>query len=181
MTGKRTEQQKVCILFLCHGNICRSTMAEYVMDCLVQKAGLEDDFMIDSAATSREEIGNDVHPGTRRVLQEHGIACGHHASRQMGPCDYARFDYLIGMDQENLAGIYRLLLGEKGMGYSWRPVTKEDIRHADPEGKVSLLLSWAGLSRDVADPWYTGDFDTTYRDVMLGCAKLLETLTPNVG
>jgi protein-tyrosine phosphatase len=176
MTESGTEQPKVRILFLCHGNICRSTMAEYVMDYLVQKAGLEDGFMVDSAATSREEIGNDIHPGTRQVLEEHGIPCGHHASRQMGPADYARFDYLIGMDQKNLAGIYRLLLGEEGMGYSWRPVSEKDIERADPDGKVSLLLSWAGLSRDVADPWYTGNFDATYRDVMLGCTKLLEAL-----
>ena len=87
----------VRILFICHGNICRSTMAEYVMKHLASNAGREDTFEIDSAATSREEIGNDVHPGTRQVLQEHGIHCGHHASRQMEPCDYARFDHLIGM------------------------------------------------------------------------------------
>lgn len=170
----------VRILFICHGNICCSTMAEYVMKHLVLNAGLEDAFEIESAATSREEIGNDIHPGTRQVLQEHGIVCGHHASRQMGPADHLHFDYLIGMDQENLAGIYRLLLGEKGMGYSWRPVSKEEIRRADPEGKVSLLLSWAGLARDVADPWYTGDFDATYCDVMLGCTKLLEAVTSDL-
>lgn len=167
------------ILFVCHGNICRSTMAEFVMKHLVRKAGLEDAFRIDSAATSREEIGNDVHPGTRRVLARHDIPCGHHASRQMGPADYQAFDHIVGMDRENLAGIYRLLLGQSGMGYSWRPVGEGEARRADPQGKVSLLLSWAGLSRDVADPWYTGDFDATYDDVLLGCKRLLQALAPS--
>ena len=106
------------ILFVCHGNICRSTMAEYVMRELASRAGARERVLVDSAATSQEEVGNDVHPGTRRVLAREGIPCGHHRSRQMGPADYERFDYLVGMDAENLAGMYRLLSGEKGYGWS---------------------------------------------------------------
>lgn len=164
------------ILFVCHGNICRSTMAEFVMRELVRRAGLADDFAIDSAATSREELGNDVHPGTRAKLAQVGVPCGHHASRQMGPADYAAFDYIVGMDQDNMDGICRLLLGEKGYGLSWRPTSKEQRAAADPEGKVSRLLDWAGVHRDVADPWYTGNFDATYDDVLLGCTAMLDAL-----
>jgi protein-tyrosine phosphatase len=164
------------VLFVCHGNICRSTMAEFVMKHLVGEAGRAGEFYIDSAATSREEIGNDVHPGTRRKLREVGIACGHHASRQMGPADYARFDYIVGMDEENMAGMYRLLSGEKGFGWGWDAVSAAEAAKADPDGKVSKLLAWAGISRDVADPWYTGNFDATYDDVLLGCRAMLEQI-----
>lgn len=146
------------ILFICHGNICRSTMAQFVMEHLVRKAGRGEDFLIDSAATSREEIGSDVHPGTRRELQAQGIPCGHHRARQVTPADYERFDHLVIMDEENLRGLMCIL-------------------GADPEHKVSKLLFWAGLAADVADPWYTGDFDATYRDVLKGCSALLKALS----
>ena len=165
------------ILFVCHGNICRSTMAEFVMRHLVEQAGLADSIRVDSAATSKEELGNDVHPGTRGKLGQMGGPCGHHVSRQMGPADYASFDYIVGMDQDNMDGIYRLLLGEKGYGWSWDPVSGAEISRADPEEKVSRLLSWAGVDRDVADPWYTGNFDVTYDDVLLGCTALLKEIT----
>ncbi len=145
------------ILFICHGNICRSTMAQYVMEQLVRDAGREGDFLVDSAATSREEIGNDVHPGTRRKLAREGVPCGHHRARQVTHADYAAFDQLVIMDEENRRGLSRII-------------------GADPEGKVTKLLDWSGEDRDVADPWYTGDFDTTYRDVTAGCEALLAQL-----
>jgi len=145
------------VLFICHGNICRSTMAEYVMKHLVKKAGLEDQFFIDSAATSTEEIGNGVHHGTRRKLTEVGIPCGNHRARQMTKEDYDKFDLLIGMDGANLRNMRRL--------YS-----------NDSQKKLHLLLEFAGSDRDIADPWYTGNFDATYEDVLSGCAALLEQL-----
>ena len=119
------------ILFVCHGNICRSTMAQFVMEELVRRAGRAGSFEIDSAATSREELGNDVHPGTRERLRRAGIPCGHHAARQMGPRDYDRFDYIVGMDRDNYDGMYRLLLGERGMGFSWPPVSAQIVHEAD--------------------------------------------------
>ena len=145
------------ILFVCHGNICRSTMAQFVMQHLARERGVEDAFVIDSAATSREEIGNDVHHGTRRKLVREGIPCGHHRARQMTRADYDRFDLIIGMDAENLWGMRRIL-GD------------------DPEGKVHLLLDWSSRPRDIADPWYTGNFDVTFDDVMEGCTTLLDAI-----
>ena len=150
------------ILFICLGNICRSTMAEYVMKDLVQKAGMEDQFYIDSAGTSDEEHGNGVHPGTRRKLAQEGIYCGNHHARQMKKSDYDDYDYLIGMDGWNIRNMLRILGG-------------------DPEGKVYKLLAFAGEERDVADPWYTGDFDATYRDVTAGCAGLLRKIKEEIG
>ena len=164
------------ILYVCHGNICRSTMAQFVMDELARRAGMSGEVSCDSAATSTEELGNDVHPGTREQLRWVGIPCGHHRSRQMGPRDYRDFDLIVGMDADNMDGITRLLLGETGPGWSWRPTTEEQRRRADPEGKVSRLLDWAGLDRDVADPWYTGDFVATYRDVLAGCQAMLDAI-----
>ena len=164
------------ILFVCHGNICRSTMAEFVFADLARKARRADEFEVDSAATSREELGNDVHPDTRRALERAGIPCGHHRSRQMEPADYQRFDHIVGMDAENLAGIYRLLSGEKGYGWGWDPVSEEEARRADPKGKVSLLLDWTDHPRDVADPWYTHNFQATLDDVLAGCTAILAQL-----
>lgn len=146
------------ILFVCHGNICRSPMAEYVMKDLVRQSGREDEFVIASAATSREELGNPVYPPVRRKLAEHGIRCDGHAARQMTRKDYEEFGYLIGMDRMNLSNMARICGG-------------------DPEGKCSLLLAHAGQSGDVADPWYTGDFEATWRDVNIGCRALLKELT----
>ena len=147
------------VLFICHGNICRSTMAEYVMKHLVKKAGLEDQFFIDSAATSTEEIGNGVHHGTRRKLREAGIPCGDHRARQMTRIDYDRFDLLIGMDRANLRNMGRICGGDR-------------------DGKLRLLLQYAGSGRDIADPWYTGNFDATYEDILAGCTALLNTCRP---
>lgn len=142
------------ILFVCHGNICRSPMAEFIMKDLVRKAGLADRFHIGSAATSREELGNPVYPPARRKLAEHGIACAGHAARQLTAQDYENYDLLIGMDRENLRNMRRICGG-------------------DPDGKLSLLLDHTGRSGDVADPWYTGDFEATWQDVLAGCQALL--------
>ncbi len=145
------------ILFVCHGNICRSPMAEYVMKDLVKQAGLEKEFSIASAATSTEEIGNGVYPPARRKLQEHGIACTGHAARQLRQSDYQAYDLLIGMDRANLRNMLRICGG-------------------DPEGKISLLMDHTSRKGEVADPWYTGDFETTWQDVLEGCQGLLEQL-----
>ena len=146
------------VLFVCHGNICRSPMAEFVMKDLVRKAGLEADFSIASAATSTEEIGNPVYPPARRKLAEHGIGCAGKTARQLRREDYDRYDLLIGMDGTNLRNMRRICGG-------------------DPAGKLSLLLDWTGRPGDVADPWYTGDFEATWRDVAAGCQALLTHLT----
>lgn len=146
------------VLFVCHGNICRSPMAEYVMKYLTAQAGAENEFFIDSAATSTEEIGNGVHYGTRRKLAEVGIPCGDHRARQMTREDYEKFDLLIGMDEANLRNMRRMLGG-------------------DPEGKIHALLDYTDQPGPIADPWYTGDFDATYRDVLEGCRGLLQKLT----
>ena len=145
------------ILFVCHGNICRSPMAEFVMKDLVQKAGLSDHFYIESAATSTEEIGNEVYPPAKRKLAEHGISCKGKTARQMTCSDYQRFDLLIGMDDWNIRNMTRIAGG-------------------DPEGKIHKLLDYTVRKGDVADPWYTGDFDATWRDVTEGCRELLKSL-----
>ena len=149
------------VLFICHGNICRSPMAEFVMKDLVKKAGLTSQFGIASAATSREEIGNPVYPPARRKLAEHGISSGGHAARQLTADDYKAYDLLIGMDGANLRNMQRICGG-------------------DPDGKMHLLLDYAGRPGDVADPWYTGDFEATWRDVLAGCRGLLEDLTAGI-
>ncbi len=147
------------ILFVCHGNICRSPMAEFVMKDLVKKAGLADRFEIASAATSTEEIwngvGNPVYPPARQKLAEHGIGCAGKRARQMTKADYAKYDLLIGMDTMNLRNMKRIAGG-------------------DPEGKIHLLLEYAGRTDSVADPWYTRDFEATWQDVLEGCSALLE-------
>ena len=145
------------ILFCCHGNICRSTMAEYVMKHLVRQAGREAEFFIDSAATSTEEIGAPVHPGTRRKLAQAGIPCGNHRARQVTWADYRNFDLIIGMDSANIRNLNRILKG-------------------DPEGKVRKILDYTDRPGDVADPWYTGNFDATYNDVVRGCEALLASV-----
>ena len=145
------------ILFVCHGNICRSPMAEFVMKDLVKKAGMEDQFQIASAATSTEELGCPVYPPTRRKLAEHGISCAGKMARQLTKADYARYDLLIGMDRANIRNMNRICGG-------------------DPEGKIKLLLDFTDRPGDVADPWYTGDFDATWRDVLEGCTGLLESI-----
>ena len=145
------------ILFACHGNICRSTMAEFVFKDIVRRAGREKEFYIESAATSREEIGNDIHPGTKKKLQENGIPFERHYARQIIKADYDKFDYLIGMDDANVRNIQKICGG-------------------DSESKVTKLLDYAGKNRSIADPWYTGNFDETYDDVIEGCEALMEEL-----
>ncbi len=145
------------LLFVCHGNICRSPMAEFVMKDLVKKAGLESEFYIASAATSREEIGNPVYPPARRKLAEHGIACGGHAARQMTRQDYDSFDFLVGMDRANLRNMRSICGGDR-------------------DNKISLLMDYTSRPGDVADPWYTGDFEATWQDVSEGCQALLKLL-----
>ena len=147
----------VRILFVCHGNICRSPMAEFVMKSLVSKAGREEDFYIESAATSTEEIGNEVYPPARRKLAEHNISCKGKTARQMTRRDYDRFDLLIGMDSWNIRNM-RVICG------------------GDPEDKIHQLLDFTNRAGDVADPWYTGDFEATWRDVLEGCQCLLKQL-----
>lgn len=146
------------ILFICHGNICRSPMAEFVMKDLVEKCGKPDDFLIESRATSTEEIGNPVHQGTRRKLAEHGISCSGKRAVQLRKSDYEKYDLLICMDDWNVRNTLRIIV-------------------SDPQNKVRKLLSFAGESGDIADPWYTGNFDETYDDVLRGCTALLEKLT----
>ena len=145
------------VLFICHGNICRSTMAQSVFAHMVRQRGLEELFEIDSAATSREEIGNGPHYGTVRKLQQVGIPVVSHRARQMTKKDYEYYDYLIGMDTANIRNMNNIAGGDK-------------------DGKIYKMLSFAGSGRDVADPWYTGDFDATYRDVVEGLEGFLEHL-----
>ncbi len=142
------------VLFICHGNICRSTMAQYVLEDMVKKQGLEDLFEIDSAATSREEIGNGVHHGTRRKLAEMGIPCGDHCARQVTKADYEYYDYLLIMDTNNRRNLLRII-------------------GSDPQDKVHGLLDFSSDPRDIADPWYTGNFDVTYEDIAEGCRDFL--------
>ncbi|MBS7298212.1 MAG: low molecular weight phosphotyrosine protein phosphatase [Eubacteriales bacterium] len=145
------------ILFVCHGNICRSPMAEFVMKDLVNKKGMADQFEIASAATSTEEIGNSVYPPAKRKLKEHGISCEGKTARQMTKEDYAYYDYIIAMDRLNLRNMTRFVGN-------------------DPDNKVSLLMDFTSHPGDVADPWYTGDFDTTLNDVNEGCIGILKKL-----
>lgn len=145
------------VLFVCHGNICRSTMSESVFTHMINQQNLSDQFIIDSAATSTEEIGNPPHRGTVKKLREVGIPLVPHRARQITWKDYEKFDYIIGMDQWNIRNLNRMLKG-------------------DPDGKVYKLLSFAGTDRDIADPWYTGNFDVTYTDIVEGCEGFLAYL-----
>ena len=137
------------VLFVCHGNICRSTMAQSMFQDMVNKKGLSGKFEIDSAATSREEIGNGPHYGTVGKLREVGIPVVTHRARQMTRADYDKYDYLIGMDSYNVSNMTRIAGG-------------------DPDGKIYSMLSFAGLNRSIADPWYTDNFDETYNDLRIG-------------
>jgi len=145
------------ILFVCHGNICRSTMAQFVFADMVKRRRMDHLFIIDSAATSREEIGNPPHHGTVRKCREKGVPVLTHYATQMTKADYDRYDYLIGMDTWNIRNMMRIL-GD------------------DPEGKVHKLLEFADSGADIDDPWYTGDFETTYQDVVRGCEGLLREI-----
>ena len=146
------------ILFVCHGNICRSTMAQFVMEDLVKKAKLSDKYQIESAATSFEEIGNGPHRGTVMKMREMGIPMREHRAVHMEKSDYKKYDYIIGMDKWNYKNILRIV-------------------GSDPDRKVSLLLDYTDRKgQQIADPWYTGNFDETYRDVDEGCRALLQFL-----
>ena len=146
------------ILFICHGNICRSPMAEFIFRHLAAQAGCLDQFEISSAATSAEEIGSPVYPPARRILEKHGVTCTGKIARQMTAADYHTHDLLIGMDQANLRNMRR-------------------ICGVDPDGKIRGLLSWAGRADDVADPLYTRDFQAAWDDIFEGCTALLQALT----
>ena len=149
---------KIKVLFICHGNICRSTMAQFVFQHMVNNQGLKDKFYIDSAATSREEIGNPPHYGTVNKLRQEGIPVLKHRAIQMTKQDYKEYDYIIGMDAWNIRNIMRII-------------------GSDPEKKVSMLLDFTDRpGTEIADPWYTGNFDATYDDVLEGCTGLLEHL-----
>ena len=149
------------VLFVCHGNICRSPMAEFILKDLVRKAGRAGEFEIASCATSREEIwngvGNPVYPPAREELRRHGIDCGGKRAVQLQRSDYDRYDYLIGMDENNIRNMMRIL-------------------GADPDHKVRKLLDYTGRGGDVADPWYSDRFDIAYRDIYEGCEALLKQL-----
>ena len=143
------------VLFVCHGNICRSPMAEFILKALVKARGLEDQYYIESAAVSTEEIGNPIYPPAKRCLAQHGVAFDSaKTARQVTRADYARFDRLICMDASNLRLIRRII-------------------PEDSEGKIHLMMSYTGGGRDVADPWYTGDFEETFQDILAGCEAML--------
>ncbi len=149
------------IMFICHGNICRSPMAEFVMKDMIKKAGLEKEISVSSCATSTEEIGNPVHPGTRNKLKQVGLPTDGKYAVQLKKSDYDQYDLLIAMDAMNIRNILRII-------------------GKDDQNKVCKLLDFAGKNRDIADPWYTGNFDDTYRDVVLGCEALLRELQKRI-
>lgn len=147
------------LIFVCHGNICRSPMAEFVMKDLTAKAGVSNEFVISSLAATTEEVGHDMYPPAKRLLTQKGIPFSPRKARLLTPKDYENADYIVCMDAENLEDLHFLT-------------------HGDPEKKVSLLLDWAEEHREVADPWYTGNFEATYQDVVKGCQALLKKLLP---
>ena len=148
------------VLFVCLGNICRSPMAEFVFKDMVRKKGLENEFYIASAATSSEELGNDIHYGTRNKLSEENIPFEKRAAMQINRLDYTKYDYIIGMEDRNIYNILRIVGN-------------------DPEHKISKLLDYSKRPRDIEDPWYTGYFDKTYEDIVEGCTDLLEYILKN--
>ena len=151
----RPQNIMIKILFVCHGNICRSPMAEFVMKDLVRKAGREEQFIIVSKAARRDELGNDTHYGTKAKLRQMGVPFEKRKATLLSESDYDAYDYLIAMDRENVSDMLLLFGG-------------------DPDKKIHMLLEFAGLKREVADPWYTGNFDETYEDVLIGCKGLLK-------
>ena len=147
----------VSIMFVCHGNICRSPMAEFVLKDMVKKRGFHDSFFISSSATSTEEIGNPVHKGTKKKLAEYGISSENKCAVQIRKSDYDKYDYIITMDQRNITNVQKIF-GQ------------------DPENKICRLLDFTEAPRDIRDPWYSGNFDETYEDVCQGCEELLKKI-----
>lgn len=145
------------ILFVCHGNICRSPMAEFILKDMIKKEGLENSFEVESAATSSEEIGNSVYPPARKILAEHNISCSGKTARKITIEDYDKYDFIIGMDSANIYNMNKL----------WND-SKKKIKH--------IMIDFAKINRDVADPWYTGNFQQTYDDLVLGCKAILQKL-----
>lgn len=160
----RRLKSMIKVLFVCHGNICRSPISEFVMKDMVTKRGIKAKFYIASAATSTEEIwngiGNPVYPPAKRELAKHGISCEGKRAVQITKADYGKYDYILGMEERNIRNILRIV-------------------GKDPEGKVKLLLDYSDNPRDIADPWYTRDFESTYRDVVEGCEGFLAYLEKN--
>ncbi len=154
LNSSKEEKRKHKILFVCHGNICRSPMAEFMMKELVRERGLDDEYEIDSVATSTEEIGNDMYPPAKRCLRAHGVPFEHRGARQITKADYDYFDTVLVMDRNNLRWL-------KMLGFD------------DRDAKVRLLMSLVGDERDVADPWYTGDFERTFDDIATALPRLL--------
>ena len=150
------------IMFVCHGNICRSPMAEFVMRDMLKKRRLDSEITVASSATSTEEIGNDIHYGTRRILDKYSVPCASREAVQLTRADYEKYDFFVGMDSANIRNMHRIF-------------------GSDPEGKIIRLLDLTDEKRDVADPWYTGNFEATYRDVTLGSEALIEHLKKKVG
>lgn len=147
------------ILFVCHGNICRSPMAEFILKALVKSRGLENSFHIESAAVSTEETGSPIYPPAKRCLTQHGVWFDpSKCARQVTKADYPKYDRIICMDSSNLRLIKRIIPD-------------------DPENKINLMMSYTGSGRDVADPWYTGDFEKTFQDILLACEAMLENLS----
>ena len=145
------------ILFVCHGNICRSPMAEFVLKALVKAKGIEDQYYIESAAVTTDELGNPIYPPAKRCLSQHGVSFDPaKRARQITRADYDLFDRIICMDASNMRLIRRII-------------------PSDPDGKIHLLMSYAGSGRDVADPWYTGDFETAFQDILMGCEAMLDS------
>ena len=156
----REDENMIRVCFVCHGNICRSTMSQFVFQDMINKKGLTDLFYINSAATSREEIGNGPHYGTVNKMKQVGIPVLPHRAVQMTKKDYREYDYLIGMDEANIKNMTRIAGG-------------------DPEGKIHMLLDYSDSPRAIADPWYTGNFDVTYDDVVEGCTAFFNYLDEN--
>lgn len=148
------------VLMVCHGNICRSVMAEFMLKDMVAKRGLSDSFYIESCATSNEEIGNDIYPPAKRKLSAEGIPFTRHYARRITPADYDRFDYILAMEGYNLRNISYII-------------------PSDPSGKIRLLMDFTGSPRDIADPWYTGNFDRTYDDLVEGLEAFLSSVLPS--
>ena len=148
------------ILFVCHGNICRSPMAEFIMKKLIRQAGAENDFLVASAATHNDELGNPVYPMARQELAKHGIGCPGHQARLLSPDDYNAYDLIIGMDANNMQDMLQLF-------------------GSDPDAKLHLIMEYTGQPRDVADPWYTRNFTATWRDLFEACSALFQQLSSN--